>query len=320
MRQLSSGQWPSILGLDVGGTKMAVGVCGPDGKPVSYLRAPTPRNLDGEGLLQFVVDLARQAISESRITPEHIGVGCGGPMLYPEGIVSPLHIPVWFDFPLRQRLEEIFQLPAVVDNDAKALALGEAYFGSGQSARNLLGMTVSTGVGGGIVTEGKLYHGASGNAGHIGHVIVSEDGPVCECGAIGCLTAYASGTGMALRAREALREGQPSSLATLPPEQVTAQSIAQAAQAGDSLAGRLYQDAATALGRAIASAANLFDLDRVVLGGGLTEVGPLLFDPLRAELKRRACLSFSRNLDVRQAALGREAGVIGAASLIYQNL
>jgi glucokinase len=176
-------------------------------------------------------------------------------------------------------------------------------------------MVVSTGVGGGIVVDGRLFHGASGNAGHIGHLIVATRGPRCECGVIGCLTTYASGTGLAQRARTALRRGVTSRLAALPPAEVTAQAIAAEAATGDPLAARLLRDAAHALARAIAGAANLLDLDRVVLGGGVTQAGALLFDPLRAELRRRALLSFSQNVEVRPAALGPEAGIVGAAAL-----
>ena len=303
-----------VLGIDVGGTKLAAGVVAPDGRVLSYVRAPTPA-ADAEGLLAAIVALAEQARRESDQAPAALGIGCGGPMIFPEGIVSPLHIPVWQAFPLRARLAAALDLPAVLDNDAKALALGEALFGAGQGARCLLGMVVSTGVGGGIVVDGRLFHGASGNAGHIGHVIVAAQGPRCECGAIGCLTVYASGTGLAARARTALRRGVPSALAARPPQEVTARTIAALAAEGDPLAARLIRDAAHALARAIAGATNLLDLDRVVIGGGVAGAGDLLFDPLRAELRRRARLAFSRDVEVRPAALGPEAGVVGAAAL-----
>jgi glucokinase len=178
-------------------------------------------------------------------------------------------------------------------------------------------MVVSTGVGGGVVVNGQLLPGASGNAGHIGHVIVAARGPRCECGAIGCLTPYASGTGIAARAVVALDHGALSALADRPRAEVTAQAVAAAAQAGDALAARLMQEAAQALARAIAGAAAVLDLDRVVIGGGVAQAGPLLFDPLRRELRRRARLAFLAGLEVRPAALGQEAGVIGAAALAF---
>jgi glucokinase len=306
-----------VLGVDIGGTKVAAGVVTADGEMLSFVREPTPRDIDGEGLLTFVTKLARQARTESPRKPEAIGIGCGGPMIFPEGVVSPLHIPAWKEFPLRARLEEMLGLPAVVDNDAKAFALGEALFGAGRGARCMLGMVVSTGVGGGIVAGGRLFDGATGNGGHVGHIIVSSRGLRCYCGGSGCLTMYASGTGLAERARSALRRGARSALADLS-TQVTACDVAEAAAAGDLLAAKLMRDAALALARAIASATNLLDLDRVVIGGGVAQSGDLLFDPLRQEVRRRARLSFSRNVEVRPAALGTEAGVIGAAGLIFQ--
>ncbi|HET8632021.1 MAG TPA: ROK family protein [Thermomicrobiales bacterium] len=304
-----------VLGIDIGGTKLAAGVVPPDGRVLSYVRAPTPDGADAETLLATVVALAQRARRESGATPVAVGIGCGGPMVFPEGIVSPLHIPAWRDFPLRARLEEALGLPAKLDNDAKAFALGEARFGAGRGARCLLGMVVSTGVGGGIVVGGKLLDGASGNAGHVGHVIVSAQGPRCYCGAIGCLTVYASGTGLVARARAALARDEASILATLPPNELTGEAIANAARRGDPLAARLMRDAAHALARGIASATVLLDLDRAVLGGGLAQTGALLFVPLRQELTRRIGLSFARDVEVVPAALGPEAGVVGAAAL-----
>ena len=307
-----------VLGIDVGGTKVATGVVSPDGRVLSYVREPTPQGPDAEGLLAFIVALADRARRTSPIAPDALGIGCGGPMIFPEGVVSPLHIPAWQAFPLRERLEAALDLPAVLDNDAKAFALGEALFGAGRGARCLLGMVVSTGVGGGLVVNGRLLDGASGNAGHIGHVLVSTGGPRCECGGRGCLTVYASGTGMAARARDALAAGAAGALAALPPDQVTARAIAAAAAEGDALGATLLRQAGRALGRGIASAVSLLDLDRVVVGGGVAQAGAALFDPLRAELALRARLAFSRGVEVHPAALGAEAGVVGAAALIFQ--
>lgn len=309
----------AVLGIDVGGTKLAAGVVESGGGVLSYVREPTPVNLDAEGLLACVCALAERACRESSLVPEALGIGCGGPMVFPEGVVSPLHIPVWRNFPLRARLEVALGLPTVLDNDAKAFALGEAYFGAGYGAQCLLGIVVSTGVGGGIVVAGRLLHGASGNAGHIGHAIVAARGPRCTCGGNGCVSVYASGTGLAARALAALKRGTPSLLAGLPYGEVTGATIAAAAAAGDLLAGRLMQDAALALARGIASAANILDLDRVVIGGGITQAGDLLFAPLRRELRRRARLDFSCDLPVLPAALGQQAGVVGAAALVFQN-
>src|SRR5690348_1222688 len=218
-----------ILGIDIGGTKTAAGVVALDGRALSFCVEPTPRDADADTLFAFVVSLAKLACDDFRDYVVAAGVGCGGPMIYPDGIVSPLFIPAWQSFPLRARLASALRLPTTLDNDANAFALGEALFGAGRGARYMLGVIVSTGVGGGIVADGHVFHGATGNAGHIGHTIVSAEGPRCSCGAIGCLTAYASGTGLVARAQVGIRTGTPTALATLDEGALTGQAIVEAA-------------------------------------------------------------------------------------------
>ncbi len=304
----------TVLGIDIGGTKLAVGVVDASGRVHSYRVAPTPQ-VEAEGLFRHVMDMARQAIEESGLQPYAVGVGCGGPMEYPAGIVSPLHIHAWRDFPLRAKTEQELGLPAIVDNDAKALALGEYIFGAGKGSKCLLAMTVSTGVGGGIVVGGRLLHGASGNAGHIGHVIVAGHGEQCDCGAVGCLTCFSSGTGMAQKARKALDQGTASSMSAWPAAEISAKNIARAALEGDNLARQLWYEAAQSLAIAIAGAASLLDLDRVILGGSLIQAGDLLFGPLRQEWSKYAQLSFTRDLQIVRAGLDQGSGVVGAAAL-----
>ncbi|HKW22631.1 MAG TPA: ROK family protein [Ktedonobacterales bacterium] len=306
-----------LLGIDIGGTKTAAGVVTADGRTLSFHVEPTPRNTGAEALYAFVVSLVERARDAYRDSVVAAGVGCGGPMIYPDGVVSPLFIPVWRSFPLRARLASALALPITLDNDANAFALGEAMFGAGRGARSMLGMIVSTGVGGGIVADGRVFHGATGNAGHIGHTIVSAEGPRCSCGAIGCLTAYASGTGLVARAQAGIQAGTPTALATLSDGALTGQAIAEAAH-DDAFAAELIHDAGVAIGRGIVDAASLLDLDRAVLGGGLIQAGEMLLDPLRNELRERARLPFTRNLDLRVTAAARESGVIGAAALCLQ--
>jgi glucokinase len=289
-----------VLAVDVGGTKLACAVVASDGSISAESRAPTPRTGDPEALFAEVTALARASRHEIDAPIDAIGVGCGGPMRSPEGIVSPLHIPAWHDFPLRGRLSAELGAPCVVDNDAKAFALGEYWLGAGRGARALLGVIVSTGVGGGIVIDGRLVHGASGQAGHIGHVHSGSgrDAPTCECGAIGCVEAIASGTALARRGG------------------TDAATLAERARAGDAAAVDLFADAGRALARGIASGAALLDLDRVVIGGGVGfGAWDLLWPALYAELAAAARLSFTRELEPRRAELGDRAGLIGAARL-----
>jgi glucokinase len=200
----------------------------------------------------------------------------------------------------------------VLDNDAKALALGERWKGAGRGSDNMLGMVVSTGVGGGIILGGHLLHGFAGNSGHVGHIIVWPDGPLCGCGAHGCLEAVASGSGLTRRLGTALLSGVASRLDA----GASAAEIADAARAGDALAIELLRTAGEGVGRGIASAAALLDLELVVIGGSIAlKAWDLIGPSLQSELTRSARLDFTRNVRVVQAELGDSAGVYGAARL-----
>jgi len=261
----------------------------------------TPAASDADRLFDTIAALCDDVLRDERVSA--IGVGCGGPMRWPEGVVTPLHIPAWRAFPLRKRLEERFGLPCAIDNDAKAMALGEWWRGAGRGAKSLLGVVVSTGVGGGIVLDGKPLHGAHGNAGHIGHVITTPGGPRCECGADGCVEAIASGRAIARRYGGGVEAG----------------TVAARARLGDDLARSLFNEAGRALALGIAAAAVLCDLDRVVIGGGVA-IGAwdLLASALETELARSLRIEFSRGLAVHRTALGANAGIVGAAALVLR--
>ena len=311
---MGTGGMRRVLAADIGGTKLAAGLVREDGQILARAGAPTPSGLDGEALYQTLLRLIRESAARASGaggTIVAVGIGCGGPMRFPEGVVSPLNISAWRDFPLRARLEADFGLPAVVDNDAKAFALGEYWRRREQAPNCLLAMVVSTGVGGGIVERGRLLDGAHGNAGHIGHLIVYPGGPRCACGAQGCLEAIASGPSLARQARLARRRGAPAAL----PPQPTARDLAEAARAGDWLSQRLFLRAGRALGRGIASAAALLDLDLVVLGGGVVAAADLFLPALRRELDDRARLDFSQGLPVALCLDTVDAALVGAARL-----
>jgi len=239
-----------------------------------------------------------------------VGVGCGGPMTWPAAEVSPLNIPAWQAFPLRERLRERHPgLPVRVHNDAVCMAVGEHWRGAGRGADNVLGMVVSDSVGGGLVLGGHLIDGASGNAGHIGHVIVDADGPQCACGGHGCLEAIAGGPGLVGWAQEqGWRPDMP---------HVTEVDLAGDARRGHAVAAAAMQRAGHALGIAIASATHLLDLDVVSVGGGLSQGGPLLFDPVEETFRAHARMEYAREVRVVPAALGHTAGLIGAAALVF---
>jgi glucokinase len=308
------------LALDIGGTKMAAGLVRPDGSVVGQDSIWTLGERAADDLWVDLAALCDRVLAAGGVRPAElfgIGVGCGGPMTYPAGVVAPLNIPAWqHGFPLRAALQERYGRPALVDNDAKALALGEYTIGAGRGARCLMGMVVSTGVGGGIVDDGRLIHGARGNAGHIGHIIVFPGGPLCGCGARGCVEGVASGTGLARRAREAKAEGLLPDL----PDAPTGEDIVNAAMAGDETALTFVREAGIAVGRGIAGAAALLDLDRVVIGGSIALKTPrtLFFEPLLQTLREEARLDFTRGIEesVLLSDLGVEAALAGAAALL----
>ncbi len=298
-----------VLALDIGGTKMAAALVDPGGRVVQTSRVDTPRgaHADREALWRTLTGLIRSVVDDE-LRIGGVGVGCGGPMTWPEGSVSPLNIPGWRAFPLRARLTELFpRTPVRVHNDAVCLAVGEHWRGAGRGVANLLGMVVSTGVGGGLVLGNRLVDGASGNAGHIGHVVVDPNGPDCSCGGQGCLEAFASGPRLAQWARE---QGWQSATGD------SASELAADAARGHEVAARALERAGTALGVAIASAAHLCDLDVVAIGGGLSQAGPQLFDPLEVAFRRHARMDFAREVRVVPAELGQQAGLVGAAALV----
>lgn len=273
-----------FLAIDIGGTKLAVGVVSTSGELLSRMQAQTPVT-NVWGALKKLIDAQ---ILESPVTLEACGVGCGGPMTLGGEHVSPLNIAEWRGFGLRSAVEQATGLTTYIANDAQALVLGEVWCGSAVGVSDVIGMVVSTGVGGGIVSNNKLITGHLGNAGHIGHVIVEPDGRLCGCGAYGCLEAHVSG-----RSIEAIT-GRPSQEAT-DDVKITA--------------GKL-------VGRALVSVGALMDLQLCVIGGSVAlGFGALFFDAIQHELDRSARLEFIRGMKVLPVGLGDAAPLIGAASL-----
>jgi glucokinase len=303
------------LAVDIGGTKLAAGLVEPAGRVLTWTQVPTPRDLDAEQLWRTLDALITEVLDTSGVAPAAdlagCGCGCGGPMVWPAGVVSPLNIPAWRGFPLRARLtDRLGGIPVRVHNDAICMVAAEHWRGAGRGRDNVLGMVVSTGVGGGLVLDGRLVRGASGNAGHIGHVVVDPDtGPLCGCGGRGCAEAIARGPALVTWAQaEGWRPDQ---------KDATAKDLATDGALGHPIGLAAMRRAGRALGIAIASATSLCDLEVVSVGGGLSQAGPLLFDPLEESLRAHAKLDFTRQVRVVPAALGHSAGLVGAAALIF---
>jgi glucokinase len=290
----------AVLALDVGGTKLAAALVDDDGTVLHSARRRTPAD-PWPACLELLEEVGRGVVVDG------VGAGCGGPMLWPQGVVSPLNMPSWRGFPLRELLEQRWPgVPVRVHNDAVCAALGEHWRGAGVGTDDLLAVVVSTGVGAGIVRGGRPVDGATGSAGHLGHVVVEPDGPPCGCGGRGCLEAVARGPAVVAWARA---RGSTAADGV---------QLARQAEAGDEVAVGALGRAGRALGIAFAGAAALLDLRLVVVGGGLSQAGAPLWGPLHAAVHEHARLPFTRGLQVLPAALGQSAGLVGAAALVLR--
>jgi glucokinase len=318
---LPSPRW--ILALDVGGTNMSAALFAEDeSEPVCLRRRATPVEEGPEGVVDAGVGLlaaVREAGTREGVDPRRIvGVGAGvpGAVEATRGTVFLAPNLGWRDVPVREYLLERLDLPVVVDNDANCAALGEWWAGAGRGSELMVCVTLGTGIGGGIVREGRILRGVTGAAGEIGHVTIEIDGRPCGCGNHGCVEAYASGRAIARRAREGLETAGDSFVASLvdgDPARITAETVAQAARDGDGYALELLGETARYLGAALAGLVNVLNPDRIVLAGGVTEAGGPLLDPLRAEIRKRAFAASAEACVVAAAREPRLAGLRGAA-------
>jgi glucokinase len=296
----------TVLAVDMGGTKIAVGIVDPDGYVLVRTRTPTPTEPDAEVVWSALINAIDALPDVGGVAA--VGVGCGGPMVWPAGRVSPLNIPAWRGFPLRERIEARFpHLPVRVHNDAACFAAAEHWRGAGRGVDDMLGMVVATGVGAGLVMDGRLVDGRTGNAGHIGHVVVDSAGPPCTCGGRGCLEAIARGPALAAWA---VQNGWRAS------GDGSARALADDARGGDPIAVAAFARAGRAIGIALASTASLLDLALVVVGGGVVQAGELLLAPVRRALGEHSGVEFLRDLKVVPSELGLDAGLVGAAALV----
>jgi glucokinase len=293
------------LALDIGGTKIAAGLVDAEGTLVHHAKLPTPDE-DAEAVWTVVDTLITEALAAAGGGVRGVGIASAGPIDLPSGTVSPINITAWQHFPIVERVSEVVGAAVRLGGDGLCMALGERWRGAGRGAQFLLGMVVSTGVGGGLVLDGVPYDGRTGNAGHVGHVVVDPDGGPCSCGGLGCVETVAAGPRMAQWARDNGWDA--------PPE-ADAKELADAAYAGHPIALRAFYRGGIAVAAMIASVGAVCDLDLVVIGGGVAKSGKLLFDPLRHGLETYARLDFLRGLRVLPAELGGDAGLVGAAAL-----
>lgn len=317
-----------IVGVDLGGTSINVGAVPAEGGTVLGMRSlPTDAHIGAKFVVDRMVgmirDVMRDAAREGQLEESaFIGIGLGspGPLDRATGTVLATPNLGWRNFPLRDLIANEIGLDAELDNDANAATLGEWWQGAGRGVDHLVGLTLGTGIGGGIVLDGKVYHGTSDVAAEIGHMTIDSTGRKCACGNYGCLEAYASGPAIAARAVEGLEAGAASLLPDLVDgdfEKITAETVSEAIVAGDAYAADVMRETAKFLGTGVANLINVLNPEMIVIAGGVTRAGDHLFGPLRAEARKRAFAAAEEACRIVSGELGDMAGVIGAAATFH---
>jgi glucokinase len=310
--------------VDLGGSKILSVIADGDGCRLGEDRRSTSAEEGPKVVLERIVGSLEDALAKAGLQRGDlaaVGICSPGPCDIDAGVISSApNLPGWRDVPICQYLEERLGVPARLENDANAAALGEHVYGAGRGCRHLIYMTVSTGIGGGLIIDGRLYRGATGVAGELGHMVIDPAGPLCGCGNRGCLEALASGTAIAARGEELVAQGGSALLAKLAQEQgkLTAETVARAAGQGDIACQGIIRRAAYYLGVGLASYVNIFNPEVIILGGGLTKEGELLLGPARAEMAARAMSEPLKAMQLKVAELGDYVGVMGMVALLRE--
>lgn len=313
----------NILGIDIGGTKTIVGVSNESGELFAHKRIETPNSLGYKANMDNIIASARDVIQESGVCIDAVGVGCGGPMDRETGVLHQVpNLPGWEGISLKKVFGEAFGVPVYVDNDATAAALGELMFGAGKGVTDFVYFTISTGIGGGIIMNGKVYRGYGENAGEFGHMKVRPDGPLCTCGDHGCLESLASGTSIARIAQERLSDSTNTIIKSWinSEDDISAAIVARAAAQGDGFAGNIWNEATYDLGIGIANVVNCLNPRLVIIGGGVAKAGNILFEPVRRIVSERAMKPLAKDVEIVPAANGDLVGLMGAAAVALDGI
>lgn len=313
-----------LVGVDLGGTNLKAGVVTTAGEIIARDRAKTLSEEGPRAVVKRMSDLSRTVASKAGAKMDDViavGVGSPGPLSALRGVVifTP-NLPGWTDIPVAQWMREDLDRPVFLENDANSACWGEFWLGAGREVTSMIIVTLGTGLGGGIVHEGKLMRGSTESAGHIGHVIVEPGGRPCGCGGRGCVEQYASATAVARNAREHLAAGEHSRFLTKPPDQITARDVAEAAEKGCTLCNDILTQAGRYLGMALADMANVINPDLAVIGGGMANAGERLLAPVRDQVHDHALEVAAEHMRIEPAALGEDAGFVGAAGLAFERI
>jgi glucokinase len=307
-----------VAGIDIGGTKIAVALQDRKKVRTAFQRFPTQAELSPHLIIENIEKKLGEMLAASGATLAAIGIGCPGPIDIEKGLaLSPTNLKKWKDFPVVEIFEKKFGVPVRFDNDANAAALGEFSDGAGRGFRDILYVTISTGIGGAVICGGKIHHGVRAGAGELGHAIVQPDGVLCRCGARGCLETIASGLSIARRAKEKLAETG-SGFGGVGADEITARTVVEAVKSGDAAALSVWEETVRFLAIGIGNAITTLAPEAVIIGGGVSLAGDVLFEPLRSHLARNVKMLPIEQVKILPAALGDESGVYGALLLARQ--
>ncbi len=308
------------IGIDLGGTNIKAGAVTPEGKIVFRTALPTEAEKGYKHVIEQITAAAKAVIDKAG-KPQGIGVGAPGTVDFTTGEVkSPPNLPGWKTVNLKKILEKEFAVKSVIENDANAAAIGEFIYGAGKRYGNFIMVTLGTGVGGGIFFGGKLFRGETGGAGEIGHVTVNYKGRKCNCGSYGCIEAYVGNSRIIADTKKKIKLRKDTVLLDWlesGEKELTPKTIFEAAKTGDEFSEEVIAEIGESLGAALASAANLLDISTIIVGGGVSGFGKFLFEPLRASVKKRVLAPMRPRIKVLRSKLGNDAGIKGAASLVY---
>lgn len=305
-----------VIGIDLGGTKISTALANFDGEIIENVVVPTKAEEGEIPVLNRIIRTIEDVLDKSNTTineVESIGIGSPGPLNAVTGVIITTPNLPFKNYNLVKPLKERFDIPVYLDNDANVAAIGEFMFGAGKGKKNIVYFTVSTGVGGGAVLNGNIYRGNTCNALEIGHTTVAPNGPRCNCGNIGCLEAVSSGTAIGKRGKDAVSTNVETSLKQY--ENITSYEVFKEAEKGDEVAKDIVDEALNYLGIGVANAVAIFDPEMVVIGGGVTQVGDILFNKVRQVVNKRCFKNMAEACEVVPAGLGSNAGVVGAVAL-----
>ena len=314
----------TVVGLDLGGTYIKAGLVTREGKILKKIQMPTLAEQEKQHItlnqMQKAIDFAIEGVAKENLA----GIGIGSPgLVNKEGVVfSAPNLPEWTNVPLKKIFEQKYELPVVIENDVNSITWGEFLFGAGKGTNSIICTTLGTGLGGGIVMNGKLLTGSSYSAMEIGHITIDYKGPQCKCGSFGCIERFVGRDYIVERAVQAIQDGKKTLISTIVKGNlgnITPQIISEASDKGDELACQIWKDVGVCLGALFAGLVNLVNPDRIIIGGGVAQAGEVLFEPIRKTISERTMNPLAQNVQVVPAGLGTDAGIISGAALIFQN-